>query len=209
MLIYHLWQAEFEPNGPKHFSDVVTGYESWVFFFPIGGKQSNMEWLEDEELWPQILHVQFSRTSVCGCGAPTVHYHSPILHILLHHDHDNASPHKARLNVQYLEQQSISLFPHPPYSPDVTSCDFWLFPKIKAAIIGKQFQRIQDLALTVNSELLSSMAASRNGGGWCNAAWRQQGSPLKEYRLLFLFSFIQSKYVMSLPILPDQFSDRP
>ncbi|XP_045105138.1 uncharacterized protein LOC123500495 [Portunus trituberculatus] len=45
---------------------------------------------------------------------------------MLHHD--NAAPHKGRLTVQFLEQQGITLLPHPPYSPDLASCDFWLFP---------------------------------------------------------------------------------
>ena len=25
----------------------------------------------------------------------------------------------------------IKTVPHPPYSPDLASCDFWLFPKLK------------------------------------------------------------------------------
>ncbi|XP_076037492.1 histone-lysine N-methyltransferase SETMAR-like isoform X2 [Oratosquilla oratoria] len=62
-------------------------------------------------------------------------------------------PHKARLTVQFLEQQGITLLPHPPYSPDLAPCEFWLFPKIKGAIAGKLFHRIQDLARAVNSEL--------------------------------------------------------
>ena len=71
--------------------------------------------------------------------------------LLLHHD--NAAPHKARLTVQFLEQQGITLLPHPPYSPDLAPCDFWLFPKIKGAIAGKLFLRTQDLARAVDSEL--------------------------------------------------------
>ena len=25
----------------------------------------------------------------------------------------------------------IKTFPHPPYSPDLAPCDFWLFPKLR------------------------------------------------------------------------------
>jgi len=71
--------------------------------------------------------------------------------LLLHHD--NAAPHKAKLTQEYLETQGIALVPHPPYSPDLAPCDFWLFPKIKARLAGRPFQRIQDLAKAVHSEL--------------------------------------------------------
>jgi hypothetical protein len=32
---------------------------------------------------------------------------------------------------------------HPPYSPELAPCDFWLFPKLKNAMKG---QRIVDLS---------------------------------------------------------------
>jgi len=32
---------------------------------------------------------------------------------------------------------------HPPYSPDLVPCDFWLFPKLKNAL---KEQRIADLS---------------------------------------------------------------
>ena len=57
--ICRLWLAEFEPNGPKRFSDVVTGDECWISFFTTKDKQSNMVWLSDEEPRPQILKEGF------------------------------------------------------------------------------------------------------------------------------------------------------
>ena len=80
--ICRLWLSEFEPNGPKRFSDVATGDECWIFFFINRDKQSNMVWLSDEEPQPQILkegfrsrkrlfhhHIQLSGINVCGCNA--------------------------------------------------------------------------------------------------------------------------------------------
>jgi histone-lysine N-methyltransferase SETMAR len=58
--------------------------------------------------------------------------------------HDNASPHKTRLIQIYLDQNGIHLIEHPPYSPNLAPCDFWLFPKIKSIIAGRSFSRIQD-----------------------------------------------------------------
>ena len=33
----------------------------------------------------------------------------------------------------------IKAFPHPPYSPDLAPCDFWLFPKLR----GFGYERIE------------------------------------------------------------------
>ena len=43
------------------------------------------------------------------------------------------------------------MLPHPPYSPDLAPCDFFLFPKIKKELGGMRFERIQELARTVKS----------------------------------------------------------
>jgi len=34
---------------------------------------------------------------------------------------------------------------HPPYSPDLAPCDFYLFPKVKSALKGTKFQTVQDV----------------------------------------------------------------
>ena len=71
--------------------------------------------------------------------------------IQLHHD--NAAPHKARITQTYLDDNGIRLMEHPPQSPDLASCDFWLFPKFKSALAGKPFSRTQDLAKAVHSDM--------------------------------------------------------
>ena len=73
--------------------------------------------------------------------------------VLLHHD--NASPHTAKIVKDYLEEQGLQVFPHPPYSPDIAPCDFWLFPTLKERLAGREFYRVQDLAKAVFSELRS------------------------------------------------------
>ena len=45
--------------------------------------------------------------------------------------HDNAKPHVAKIVKTYLESEGITTIDHPPYSPDLAPCDFWLFDKIK------------------------------------------------------------------------------
>ena len=45
--------------------------------------------------------------------------------------HDNARSHVAKKVTEYLKSTAIRLMPHPPYSPDLAPCDFWLFGLIK------------------------------------------------------------------------------
>jgi len=46
------------------------------------------------------------------------------------HD-DNAPSHRALVIREFLAHNSIITIPHPPYSPDLAPCDFFLFPKMK------------------------------------------------------------------------------
>ncbi|GFR87673.1 transposase [Elysia marginata] len=67
--------------------------------------------------------------------------------------HENAGPTKARATTQSLWELRIQVLPHPAYSPELAPCDFWLFPILKDRLAGRNFDRIQDLAKAVNSEL--------------------------------------------------------
>ena len=49
--------------------------------------------------------------------------------IVLHQD--KAKPHVHRHVSEYLPSESITTIPHPPNSPDLAPCDFWLFDLIK------------------------------------------------------------------------------
>jgi len=45
--------------------------------------------------------------------------------------HDNAPSHTSFAVREFLAQHNITMLPHPPYSPDLAPCDFFLFPKLK------------------------------------------------------------------------------
>ena len=48
------------------------------------------------------------------------------------HFHQNNAPvHNSILVTDNLTKIGIKTVPHPPYSPDLASCDFWLFPKLR------------------------------------------------------------------------------
>ena len=64
----------------------------------------------------------------------------------LFHD-DNAPSHRALVTCEFLAQNSIITLPHPPYSPDLAPCDFFLFPKMKLQLKGHRFDRVEKIQL--------------------------------------------------------------
>jgi len=45
--------------------------------------------------------------------------------------YDNARAHTASEVKNFLKDESLAVMPHPPYSPDLSPCDFWLFGYLK------------------------------------------------------------------------------
>jgi hypothetical protein len=39
----------------------------------------------------------------------------------------------------------MAVIPHPPYSPDLAPCDFFLFPKMKLKLKGRRFETNEDI----------------------------------------------------------------
>lgn len=70
---------------------------------------------------------------------------------ILHHD--NAPAHAALRVHEFLASKSIATLDHPPYSPDLAPCDFWLFPKLKIALKGQRFDDITAIQQEANTIL--------------------------------------------------------
>ena len=62
---------------------------------------------------------------------------------MLHHD--NAPAYVSLLICSYLAKHQTSVVPHPPYSPDLTPADFFLFSKLKTTLKGPRFQTIDEI----------------------------------------------------------------
>jgi histone-lysine N-methyltransferase SETMAR len=168
----------------KGYNNIITGDETWMYFFTISSKEGNKVWLEKGESRPQIVRTaQNSKKrmfciffSVDGVVArivvkkkQTVNanlYSKQILpevfskfmekkgrttvrDVMLHHD--NAAPHKAGIVTEYLSKERVKLLPHPPYSPDLAPCDFYLFPKIKHELSGKSFNSVENLSRVIQA----------------------------------------------------------
>ena len=70
---------------------------------------------------------------------------------ILHHD--NAPAHNGLRVREFLAKNSITKTDHPPYSPDLTPSDFWLFPKLKNALKGQRFADLSDIQRNVKTLL--------------------------------------------------------
>jgi transposase len=70
---------------------------------------------------------------------------------ILHHD--NAPALDVLRPREFLGNKSIRKMGHPPYSPDLAPCDFWLFPKLKNALKGQIFADIPDIQRNVTTLL--------------------------------------------------------
>ena len=57
--------------------------------------------------------------------------------VLFHQD--NARVHTCVVVMAKIHELSYELLPHPPYSPDLSPCDYFLFPNLKKWLGGKRF----------------------------------------------------------------------
>ena len=69
--------------------------------------------------------------------------------------HDNAPSHQASMTQETIDRGSIEVLGHPPYSPDLAPCDFFLFPTLKKILRGPQFDDVADLQRAVQSAIRS------------------------------------------------------
>ena len=63
--------------------------------------------------------------------------------LIIHHD--NAPAHRSFKGSQFLAKNNKTVIPHPPYLPDLASCDFFLFPKLKLWMKGQRFNTIEEI----------------------------------------------------------------
>jgi histone-lysine N-methyltransferase SETMAR len=60
-------------------------------------------------------------------------------------DMDNHKVHNSARTGQRLDEFQVARLSHPPYSPDISPCDFWFFGWSKGSMKGQQFQGPDDV----------------------------------------------------------------
>ena len=67
----------------------------------------------------------------------------------------------------FLAKKNIPVLPHPPYSPDLAPCDFYLFPKLK----GHHFGTMENIQKIVTDELNT---LTENDFQYCFDQWEKR-----------------------------------
>jgi histone-lysine N-methyltransferase SETMAR len=66
--------------------------------------------------------------------------------------HDNAPAHKAATVCQFLTQKNVTTLYHPPYSPNLSPPDYFLFRKLKMNLKGINFADVGEIQEAVTDE---------------------------------------------------------
>ena len=66
---------------------------------------------------------------------------------------DNAPTHTAISVIEFLAKKGIPVVPQPPYSPDLSPCVFFLFPKLNFHLKGRHFGTVENIEKAVTDQL--------------------------------------------------------
>ena len=83
---------------------------------------------------------------------------------------DNAPAH-ASLVRQFLASTKMTVIPHPPYSPEIAPCDFFLFPKIKFKLNGPHFDSMEEIQTKLQNVMKT---LTRNNFQQCFLSWKSR-----------------------------------
>ncbi len=67
--------------------------------------------------------------------------------------HDNAPSHTSIPTLALLGESYLDMVNHPPYSPDLAPCDYFIFPRLKNDLRGQRFRTVADLQVAVRRTL--------------------------------------------------------
>ena len=87
---------------------------------------------------------------------------------------NNAPCHTAVSINEFLTEKSILVVPQPPYSPDLSPCDFFLFPGLKNHLKERHFCTSDNIQKNVTDELKGIPAEAFQH---CYKQWKQHLHP--------------------------------
>ena len=67
--------------------------------------------------------------------------------------HDNASSHKCEAVKSFFASEKVKVLNHPPYSHDLSPCDFFLFPRFKKMLSGNKYTSRSSLGSAIYQRL--------------------------------------------------------
>lgn len=63
--------------------------------------------------------------------------------------HDNAPTHKILFSIAVMRDCGFEILDHAPYSPDLTTSDYHLFPNMGKIFAGNQYRSVNDVIYSV------------------------------------------------------------
>ncbi|UYV72075.1 hypothetical protein LAZ67_9001736 [Cordylochernes scorpioides] len=154
-------------NNPDFLDNVVTGDESLKFQYDPETKAQSSEWHTPASPRPKKARMSKSRVkamlivffdkrggkllmpnstkkSFGDCTKPSNGSDRTLL---------NAPAHTAFLVTSYLTRIGVEVLPQPPYCPEMSPPDFFLFPKVKRCLMGHRFDDIPNIQRAVTKAL--------------------------------------------------------
>ncbi|CAL1685256.1 unnamed protein product [Lasius platythorax] len=156
-------------KDPTYISRIITGDDTWVYrdletmqqspqskfnlivFFDIRGIV-HYEFVPAKKIFNANFYcdvLERLKEAVCNERPEMWNNGNWLLH------HDNAPTHTAQETQYFLTDNNISVVRHPPNSPDLAPCDFFLFPKIKKEL--NKHSKTRRKFVTVSEEVLRSL----------------------------------------------------
>ncbi|KAI6659985.1 Transposase [Oopsacas minuta] len=165
----------YENCDSRRLTEIITGDETWVYYSTPYSKYKKRSWVRGNEQpaknprpdfrKPKIMYpIFFSSHGIVlqlpcesGKAVTATFFTEQVLPNLIKNIEkyrpktgtrgmkiliDNASSHTGKLTKNFLDVEGLELLPHPPY---LAPCDFWLFPKLKIYLQGKDFNTLQAL----------------------------------------------------------------
>ena len=84
--------------------------------------------------------------------------------------HHNNTPAHTEFSIRgFLAKKNIPLLLHPPYSPDLAPCDFYLFRKLKSNLKGHHFGTMENIKQIVTDEIHT---LTENDFRYCCDQWK-------------------------------------
>ncbi|GFS68743.1 uncharacterized protein TNCV_1959461 [Trichonephila clavipes] len=82
---------------------------------------------------------------------------------------------------RFLGSKNIPVAPHPPYSPDLSPCDFFLFPKLKNHLKGHHFGTLENIQTAVTDQQKAiPISEFQHPNNVSSTVWHQKAVTLKE-----------------------------
>ncbi|XP_047365378.1 histone-lysine N-methyltransferase SETMAR-like [Vespa velutina] len=116
---------------------IITGDEKWVVYNNVKRKRS---WTKKDEPAQSISKVNIHQKKLDKLNDALQQKRPELINrksIVFYQD--NARPHTSLVSRQKLLQLEWDTMPHPPYSPDLTASDYYLFWSLQNFLDGETF----------------------------------------------------------------------